>query len=332
MIPSKMRGNSMRRTNAVPRTIAPWRLKPRPEIDSPKPFIRGPKISIITPVYNSSVDFLRDAAKSVFSQKYKNWEWCICDDASSESNVKAFLETMKRRPNVRVQRLEQHQGIVGALNTAASMATGEVLSFLDSDDELDENALFEVSEVFINYNMDLVYTDEALKRMDKNIVVPHHKPNYSPHYLLATNYICHLLSIRRALFNELGGFREGFDGSQDHDLILRIVNNSTRVFHIPKVLYYWRVHKNSFSRTSSTLAQAIHSGKRAVSDALGRKNTQAIITNEFGTTHYKVKPVVRRLPKVSIIIPTKSVNGKLQSCIDSIMKRTTYLNFEIVVK
>ena len=288
-----------------------------------------PLISIITPVYNGTVAFIRAAFDSLKKQTYGNWEWCVCDDGSTDPAIVSYVRSLSDDKRASVKFLNKNSGISLASNEAVKLASGSVIAFLDFDDELHEDALMEVADIFKNFAADIVYTDEALKYEDR--LVEHRKPRFSPHYLLSTNYICHFLAVKKDLFDSIGGFKAGFEGSQDHDLVLRLTNASKRVFHIPKVLYYWRKHSGSFSDVSKSLITAAVSGIKAVSDELRRRGILAEVTNPNGKTHYKIKPTLLNNPQVSIVIATHATDRNINVAIDSIVSKTYYDNYEIVV-
>ena len=288
-------------------------------------------ISIITPVFNGSLEFLQASYESLKKQTYTDWEWCICDDGSSDETIIDYLKNINSDDRISVKTLEKNQGIAMATNGAVSIAKGEIIAFLDYDDELHPDALKEVATVFKSHGVDIVYTDEALKFPDRVELIEHRKPRYSPHYLLSTNYICHFLAVKKDLFNALGGLKPGFEGAQDHDLVLRLTNASKRIFHIPKVLYYWRRHAGSFSDASNKRNVAAISGIKAVTDELRRRGMQAEVTNPGGITHYKVKPIINGHPLVSIVIATHASDRNINVTLDSILNTTKYDNYEIIV-
>jgi len=296
--------------------------------------LTNPLISIITPVYNTNLIYFKEAVESVFKQIYPNWELCICDDCSTDVDLKQYLEILKLNEKIKIVSLEQNSGIVKATNKAIELATGDVLTFLDHDDELHTDALFEVVTAFKSYNVDIVYTDEALRNMPsqrnpQGKTVDHLKPNFSPHYLLASNYICHLLAVKKELFDSVGGIREGFDGSQDHDLILRLSNASKKIFHISKVLYYWRVYPDAFSR-KETLKKAIESGIKASTEELERRGLDPIITSLRNISHYDVRFNIIGKPLVSIIVSLSEKESYIDRFITNVLSETKYSNFEII--
>ncbi|MFQ6109040.1 MAG: glycosyltransferase, partial [Candidatus Aminicenantales bacterium] len=215
----------------------------REEIES---FPHKPKISIIMPVYNVEKTWLEKAIESVFGQIYPNWELCIVDDASTKKHVKETLLKHKDREKVKIKFLRENRGISGASNQALSLASGEFVGFLDHDDELSPDALFEVARMLNEHpEADIIYSDEDKLNAGGRRIEPHFKPDWSPDLFLSYNYICHFLVMRKELVDGLNGFREGFEGSQDYDLLLRATEKTDKIFHIPKVLYHWRQIKGS---------------------------------------------------------------------------------------
>jgi len=266
-----------------------------------------PVYSIITPVYNTLPRYFELCYESIQRQTYFNWEWCVCDDCSTNVATVAVINKLKVDKRVRVIHLNRQSGICVATKNAASLARGNILLFLDSDDELHPEAIQKIDAVFRNYDMDIVYTDE-IRRNSEGVDTQYvYKPNYSPHYLLSTNYICHLVAVKKELYTEIGGIREGFDGSQDHDLILRLTAKSTKIYHIPEGLYYWRIYDGSYSQ-SNTVQIAADSGMR----------------------DYICKVDIKQNSKVSIVIPSIDKSSTLGKCLLSIMTKTSYPLYEIV--
>ena len=238
----------------------------------------GPQFSLIVPTYNTDVRYLQKALKSVVNQTYSSWEICVYDDGSTRSDLLLYLSHLQSFPRMNVT-IGQHVGIGEASNCAAANASGDYLVFLDHDDELHPNALLENAEVLQAYkNVDVIYSDEASLEENGRIAWINLKPDWSPRWLLEQNYITHLMVVRRALFDKIGGFRAGFDGSQDHDLILRLGEQTAAIHHIPRVLYYWYQTETSVSRSSENKSYAFHNGMRAVSEALKRRGFSGTVT------------------------------------------------------
>jgi len=316
-----------------------WILKNEPtlkELEKQREykFNYQPKISIIVPVFNTPRQFLIEMIESVLGQTYPNWELCIADGGSKEKYIKEILYSYsKKDKRIKVKYLSENKGIVGNSNEALRLATGDYITFLDHDDVLPPFALFEVVKA-INENpdVDVIYSDEDKidakgKRFD-----PHFKPDWNPDLLRSVNYITHLFVVKRELLDSIGWFREGFDGSQDYDLILRATEKAKKIVHIPKVLYHWRVWGNSVSFSPETKMYAFEAGKKALEDhlkRLGLKGKVEILYPYFG--FYKITYEIKQKPLISIIIPNKDNINLLQSCLESIYKKSTYRNFEILI-
>lgn len=294
-----------------------------------------PKISIAMPVYNVEEKWLRLCIDSILNQVYTNWELCMADDASTDPNVKKILtEYQQLDERIRVVFREQNGHISEATNSALVIATGEFVALLDNDDELAINAFYEVVKVLNeNPELDLIYSDEDKIDMDGNRSDPAFKPDWSPDLLLGTNYISHLGVYRRSILEEIGGFRKGYEGSQDYDLVLRFTEKTTkeRIKHIPKVLYYWRMLPTSTAVDQGSKGYAFEAGLRAVQDALVRRGMNGHATHGAANGLYDVYYDIESEKLVSIIIPTKNGYKDVQRCVSSIIEKTTYQNYEIIM-
>lgn len=294
-----------------------------------------PKISIAMPVYNVEEKWLRLCIDSILNQVYTNWELCMADDASTDPNVKNILtEYQQLDERIRVVFREQNGHISEATNSALAIATGEFVALLDNDDELAINAFYEVVKVLNeNPELDLIYSDEDKIDMDGNRSDPAFKPDWSPDLLLGTNYISHLGVYRRSILEEIGGFRKGYEGSQDYDLVLRFTEKTTkeRIKHIPKVLYYWRMLPTSTAVDQGSKGYAFEAGLRAVQDALVRRGINGHATHGAANGLYDVYYDIKSDKLVSIIIPTKNGYKDVQRCVSSIIEKTTYQNYEIIM-
>jgi len=294
-----------------------------------------PKISIIIPVWNTDKKWLRKCMESVLNQVYDNWELCIADGGSTKPYVKGILKRYaKKDSRIKVKFLKENKGIAGNSNEALSLATGEFIGFLDHDDELAPFALYEVVKLLNEKpHLDFIYSDEDKidekgKRKD-----PFFKPDWSPDMFLSQNYLCHLSIIRKELVGKVGGFREGYDGSQDYDLFLRVTEliDEKKIAHIPKILYHWRSVLGSAAKMVSAKPYAFMAAKKALKDALSRREIEAEILDGLLLSSYRVRYKIVEDPKVSIIIPTKDKVSTLKTCIDSILKKTNYKNYEIFI-
>lgn len=297
----------------------------------------NPLISVITPLYNTSKDYLREMIQSLKQQTYGNWELCLVDGSDeSHGYVQKFCRgCAKKDRRIRYTRLETNLGIAGNSNAAIAMSKGEFLALLDHDDVLHPAALYEIVEAICDKGADFVYTDEAIFN-DPDITdirLVHLKPDFAPDNLRGNNYICHLTAFRRTLLDQCGMFRDGYEGSQDHDLFLRLTARAERIVHIPKVLYFWRANPNSTAKDLKNKPYATASGIKAVSDSLCDYEFPATVSQAKGLpTVYRVSYALRpECPKVSIIIPNRNHRNDLQICVKSILTKTTYPNYEIVI-
>jgi GT2 family glycosyltransferase len=297
-----------------------------------------PKISIIMPVYNTPEKFLREAIESVVSQSYPNWELCIADDFSSEPHVKEVIEEYKKLlpDKIKVVYREKNGNICEASNSALTLATGDYIGFLDHDDTLSPHALYYVvKEINKNPSIKIIYSDED--KIDTNGLRfdPHFKSDWNLDLLLSYNYINHFLVIKKEIIDKIGGFKKGLEGGQDYDLVLRasLYVNDHEVSHIPKILYHWRAWEGSTAMSSETKTFTQLAGKRALEDYLKSKKIVGAKV-EYGrspNTYRIIYPIPEPLPLVSIIIPTKDEVNLLSNCIESIIKKTIYKNYEIII-
>jgi GT2 family glycosyltransferase len=294
-----------------------------------------PLFSILTPIYNTPAPWLREALESVCNQVYQEWELCLADDGSTRQETLDVLEEFRGRDSKRIKyaRLPGNSGIAVASNTAARLATGTFLAFLDHDDVLTPDALLEMAlRLEQTPEADLLYSDEDKLTKTGELVQPFYKPDFSPELLLAHNYLCHFSAIRTSVFWDVGGFHEGVDGSQDFDLFLRITEVARSVEHIPKILYHWRMVPGSTAADISAKDGPWHaSSRQALRAAIIRRNWQAEVTDGLRPDTYRVKFAVAPTEQVTIIIPTKDKVEFLQVCIESIRKHTTHPSYDILV-
>ena len=294
-------------------------------------FAPAPKISILTPVYNVDAPYLKNCVGSVRGQSYPNWELCLVDDGSSAEHIHPLLEEFSAADSrIKIKILEQNQGISGATNEAASLATGDYLAFLDNDDELAPHALMEVAKAIHEHDADMYYSDEDIVDADGHVTSTHCKPDYSPDLLLCHNYITHLLVVRRQLFDQVGGLQTSCDGAQDFDLLLRLTEQTDRIVHITKVLYHWRSIETSTAADPDAKGYAVDAGKKALEQALLRRDIQADVLPANRKFYYRVRRAIVGHPLVSIIIPFRDQHEYLRRCVDSILNSTGYQYFEII--
>jgi glycosyltransferase involved in cell wall biosynthesis len=298
-------------------------------------WIAPPTISLIVPVYNPRPEHLTACLASVRAQIYPHWELCLADDCSTDSRIRPILEQAARDDHrIKVVFRSTNGHICHATNSALDLATGTYVGLLDNDDLLTPHALFEMAKVIVaSPEVDYLYSDED-KLDDKTGVRfdPFFKPEWLPDLLLGSMYTCHLSVYRTELIRAVGGFRPGFEGSQDHDLCLRIAERNPVVRHIPHVLYHWRSHAGSTAGAAQAKNYADIAGLKAVRESLARRGEggQANPIPGFPGRYYTRYPV-RGAPLVSILIPTRDGADMLETCLASVFTKTTYRQFEIIV-
>ncbi|HRZ04790.1 MAG TPA: glycosyltransferase, partial [Candidatus Competibacteraceae bacterium] len=291
--------------------------------------MNGPFISLIIPVHNVEYRWLEAAIDSVRRQTYPNWQLCIADDGSSRQETLNYLRNL-RDERIQIVFLNTNRGIATASNAALHLAQGEFVGFLDHDDELTPHALQEVAQAIAEYAADLIYSDEEYIKPNGRRYSAHFKPDYSPDLLLSINYICHLAVYRRSLLQKIRGLREGYDGAQDHDLLLRFLEQTDRIVHIPKILYRWRRIPGSTADQFAHKHYAWEAGRKAVAEALQRRSIAGEVTLGKYPGIYRVRREIHNHPKISIIIPFRDLPAVLERCLDSILNRTAYPHFEII--
>ncbi|MDR1012651.1 MAG: glycosyltransferase family 2 protein [Lactobacillales bacterium] len=298
-------------------------------------FTYTPLLSIVMPVYNAPIKWLKKCIDSVLAQSYSKIELCIADDHSTDPAIKKNLEKYaKQDSRVKLVYRKINGHISEASNSALKLATGEFVALVDNDDELPVNAFFEVVEALNkNSKLDLIYSDEDKIDEKGNRLDPAFKPNFSPDLLLGTNYISHLSVYRRSIIEEIGGFRKGFEGSQDYDLVLRFIErtDASRIKHIPKILYHWRTLKTSTAINPETKKYAFAAGLKAVQEAILRRGLKGKVIHGAGWGLYDVHYDILQDDLVSIIIPAKDGYKDTKRAIDSILTKTTYQKYEIIM-
>lgn len=292
-----------------------------------------PKISIVMPVYNVEKIWLEKCINSVKEQYYQNWELCIADDCSTKPHVKPMLEDYcKNDGRIKVVFRTENGHICEATNSALSIATGEFIGLLDNDDELAPFALYEVVKLLNeNPEFNLIYSDEdKIDKFGKRSEAVF-KSDWSPDMLMGTNYICHFGVYRKTIVDEIGGFRKGYEGAQDYDLVLRFTEKTDKIGHVPRVLYHWRMLETSTAVNQDSKNYAFEAGKKALEDALKRRNIEGTVEHGQGLGLYDVRYKIIKTELVSIIIPTRDGYDDLKKCVDSIVELTTYPNYEIII-
>jgi glycosyltransferase involved in cell wall biosynthesis len=300
----------------------------------------SPTFSILTPVYDPPIWALKRCVDSVLTQKFKDWQWCIVDDCSTRQEVRNYLQKLaKRDDRISLQFSAENQGIVNTSNKCLSMAKGRYVALLDHDDSLHLDALAEVNNVLEDdEHIDFVYTDEdkideSGRHFDRFL-----KPDFSPERLRSQNYICHLSVVRTTLMRASGAFREGFDGSQDYDLFLRVSEQARKIVHIPKVLYHWQQVTGSAATTIDAKPYAFEAATKAVKEHCERVGIAAEVTST-SVGYLQTRRTCFPRKRVSIIIPTRGDRKMIwgtptclvANSIKSVIQKSTYVDYEIIL-
>jgi glycosyltransferase involved in cell wall biosynthesis len=295
-------------------------------------FVSQPLISILTPVFDTPVPWLREAVDSVVAQVYENWELVLIDDGSTATDLLGALPALAARDRrIRLVRLESHQGISAALNKGLDVAEGQWVTFLDHDDVLEPDALFQnVRLLQENPALDLIYSDED-KLTEAGFDSPILKPDWSPDFFLSCNYLCHMIFLRRDLVRAVDGFRREFDGSQDYDLLLRITERTKRIHHIPRVLYHWRRSENSSASDVRQKPGQLEASWRAIEAHLKRRGELAHVTVDWPTHAFCVRRQLLEPRKISVIVPSSHGPESLTEFVESLISKTSYPNYDIVI-
>ena len=323
-------------------------------------FEKMPLISILVPLYNTPEKFLRDMIESVLDQTYKNWQLCLADGSDNEhvGLVQGIVEEYMADPRakaaasaagtaavtdqagsngckIKYQKLFKNEGIAGNTNHCLELADGEYIGLFDHDDILHPEVLYWYVKAINEQNADYIYCDETTFKNDdiNKMITMHFKPDYAIDNLRANKYICHFSVFKRSLLDGTELFRPKFDGSQDHDMILRLTDRAEHIVHVPKLLYYWRSHAASVASDISAKPYAIEAAKGAVADHLRRHGYDhfKITSTRAFETIFKITYEVKGTPKVSIVIPNCEHAEDLKRCIDSIYEKSVYDNYEIIV-
>lgn len=301
-------------------------------------FTRPVKISILVPLWNNDAQFQREMLDSVMNQTYQNWELCLADGSDeAHSYIGDICKEYVAKSNGRIvyKHLDKNEGIAGNTNACVKMATGEYIGLLDQDDILHPSVLYEYVKAINEQGADYIYCDETtFKDGDINkMLTMHFKPDYAPDNLRANNYICHFSVFSRELLDGDELFRPKFDGSQDHDMILRLTDNAKKIVHVAKLMYYWRSHQGSVASGIDAKPYAIEAAKGAVSEHLrkhGFEHFEVSSTRAFATI-FRIRYEIQGNPKISIIIPNKDHVEDLKRCVQSVRTKSTYNNFEIII-
>ena len=298
-------------------------------------FSYSPKISILVATFNTKEEYLKEMIDTVVNQSYSNWELCIADGSTNDFVEKYVYEHYSSYGNkIKFQRLDQNYGISGNTNKAFEMATGDYITVYDHDDTLELDCFYEIVKALQEYRYDVLYTDEDRYDDKKKIYdIPNFKPDYNVDLLRSHNYITHLFVVSKRIIDEVGYYNSEYDGSQDYDYIFRCIEKANAVYHIPRVLYHWRMHPESTAQNPENKMYCYDAGKRAIEAHYQRIGVDATVEMlpkpMYGMYHtvYSLKDE----PLISILIPNYNHKAILKTCIDSLYKVNTYQNFEIVI-
>ena len=300
-------------------------------------FPKDVTFSILVPLYNTPERFLREMIESVTAQTYGKWELCLADGSDDAHDFVGRIcqEYRQKDSRIKYQKLAKNEGISGNTNECYKMATGNYIALFDHDDLLHPCVLFAYMQAICEKDADYIYCDEATFKGNSinHMITLHFKPDFAPDNLLANNYICHFSVFSRELLESGELFRSQFDGSQDHDMILRLTAKAKHIVPVPRILYYWRSHKGSVASSIDAKTYAIDAAKGAVADhltKLGYRNFEIESTRAFATI-FRIKYELTSRPLVSIIIPNKDHVDDLSRCVESIINLSTYDNYEIVI-
>lgn len=294
----------------------------------------GPSISVVVPVYRPDGELLEACVASVLHQSYDRWQLCLCDDGSDDGVTPQLLDRIAQRDDrIVVVAMERNGGISAATNRAAAAATGDFLAFLDQDDEIEVDALIEVAAAIVDHDAaDVLYTDQDKMDLEHVRSEPYFKSGWNPDLLLSNMYMAHLLVVRRELFERLGGLRSEFDGSQDYDLALRATEVAREIIHVPVVGYHWRRTPGSTALDYGAKPTADLAARRALAEALDRRGQPGVIEDGLLESTFRAR---RRLPSpepsVTVIIPFHDAATLLGLCIESLVERAGYENYELLL-
>jgi O-antigen biosynthesis protein len=300
--------------------------------DEARAFASRPLISVITPVFDTPVQHLEEAVESVLAQAYDNWELVLVDDGSTATELLGMLPRVTARDQRIISAsLGKHEGISAASNHGLSLARGEWVTFLDHDDLLEPDALFHVVKLLQKYpEADLIYSDED-KLGDNGFEAPVFKPDWSPDFFLSCNYLGHLTAVRRDIVQKAGGFRSQFDSAQDYDFFFRVVEQTNRIHHIPRVLYHWRRSESSSAISVRQKPGQLEASRLAIQDHLKRRGEPAHVAVDWRTHAFCVRRELFETRKISIVVQSQHGPKLLERCVESVTSKTTYPNYEIII-
>jgi GT2 family glycosyltransferase len=295
-------------------------------------FVSRPLISVITPVFDTPVQRLEEAIESVIAQAYENWELLLIDDGSSGPELLPTLRVLAARDRrIILKNLGKHEGISAASNQGLALARGEWVTFLDHDDVIEPDALFQIVKLLQTHpDADLIYSDED-KLGEGGFEAPLFKPDWSPDFFLSYNYVGHLTAVRRDMVQKAGGFRSQFDSAQDYDLFFRVIEQTRRIHHIPRILYHWRRSQSSSAISVRQKPEQLEASRLAIQDHLKRRAEPARVAVDWRTHAFWVRRRLSEPKRISVIIWSRHGLESIKRCIESLTSRTSYPNYEIVV-
>ena len=311
-----------------------WMLQNEQQYKEPEQELEyKPLISVVVPVYNVEPQMLTACIQSVQNQTYDNWELCLVDDCSTDARVRETLRQFEGVERIKIKYRSENGHISRTTNDGIAMAEGEFVALLDCDDLYAENALYEIAKKLNeDHTLDFIYSDEdKLSEDGTKRRNPFFKPDWSPDTFMSLMYTCHLAVYRKSLLDEMGGLRVGLEGSQDYDLVLRVMEKTNRIGHVPKILYHWREREESTANDISAKPYIIETTKKAKLEALERRGVKGHLEYIKDIVMFRVVYEVVGNPRVSIIIPSKDNYDILKQCLTSIRKETKYQNYEIIV-
>ena len=297
-------------------------------------FSYAPKFSVVVPLYHTPAKFLKDLVRSMMYQSYANWELCLVNASPEDVHLTSLLENWAMRDKrIRVIRLEKNLGIAQNTNAGIAASTGEFIAFLDHDDFLEPDALFCYADALNKDNtIDVFYSDEdKTDEYAAHYFYPHFKSDFNIDLLHANNYMCHFLAVRKSLVDTVGGLNEKFDGAQDYDFVLRLTENTKKIYHCPRILYHWRCSNQSTAANQGNKMYAIHAGKAALNAHYKRIGWNARAQEGAVDGWYQTKFTLKEEPLVSILIPNKDHTDDLDVCLNSFFERADYQNYEFII-
>lgn len=297
-------------------------------------FSYAPKFSVVVPLYHTPAKFLKDLVRSMMYQSYANWELCLVNASPEDVHLTSLLENWAMRDKrIRVIRLEKNLGIAQNTNAGIAASTGEFIAFLDHDDLLEPDALFCYADALNkDKTIDVFYSDEdKTDEYAAHYFYPHFKSDFNIDLLHANNYMCHFLAVRKSLVDTVGGLNEKFDGAQDYDFVLRLTENTKKIYHCPRILYHWRCSNQSTAANQGNKMYAIHAGKAALNAHYKRLGWNARAQEGAVDGWYQTKFTLKEEPLVSILIPNKDHTDDLDVCLNSFFERADYQNYEFII-